>query len=165
MLDGVVITGGEPTMSPGLHNFIKKIKSLGFAVKLDTNGTHPNLLRKLIAENLLDYIAVDLKAPPEKHHQITQSRIHFSPVLESIDLVKVSNVPHEFRTTLFPLLTAHDLIEMSHFIKKENWFWQQFQPRQALDVKSRKLKPLKLSEINKIADEIKPFVNVIIRGE
>jgi pyruvate formate lyase activating enzyme len=163
LLDGVVITGGEPAVSPGLHNFIKKIKSLGFAVKLDTNGTHPNLLKKLIAENLLDYIAMDVKAPPEKHHLITQSRIHFQPVLESIDLVRVSGVPHEFRTTLYPVLTKHDLVELSHFLKGEKWFLQNFQPKNALDPASRKLKPMKLQEIRDAIEEIKPNVDVILR--
>jgi pyruvate formate lyase activating enzyme len=165
MLDGVVITGGEPTVSPGLHNFIKKIKSMGLSVKLDTNGTNPSVLRKLFAENLLDYVAMDLKAPPEKYHEITQSKVPFEKILESVDLLKASEVPHEFRTTLYPQLTKHDLIEMSHFLKGEKWFWQHFQPKQALDVKSRRLKPMKLDEVKEIAAEIRENVNVIVRGE
>ena len=165
MLDGVVITGGEPTVSPGLHNFIKKIKQMGLAVKLDTNGTNPQVLRKLFSENLLDYVAMDLKAPPEKYPVITQSRVPFERILESIDLLKVSGVEHEFRTTLYPELNRSDLIEMSHFLKGEKWFWQHFQPKQALDVKSRKLKPMKLSEVKEIAGEIKQTVSVVIRGE
>ena len=165
MLDGVVITGGEPTVSPGLYNFIKKIKSLGFKVKLDTNGTNPTILRTLFSENLVDYVAMDFKAPVGKFHEITQSTIPFETILDSVSLLKASGVPHEFRTTLYPKLTKEDLIEISHFIPKEKWFWQIFEGKTALDPNSRKLKSMKLSELKKIAEGIKPNVDVIIRGE
>ncbi len=165
MLDGVVITGGEPTVSPGLYNFIKKIKALGFKVKLDTNGTNPNILRTLFAEKLVDYVAMDFKAPVGKFHEITQSSIPFETILDSVSLLKASGVPHEFRTTLYPKLTKEDLIEISHFIQNEKWFWQLFLAKTALDPKSRKLKSMKLSELKKIAEIIKPNVDVIIRGE
>ena len=165
MLDGVVITGGEPTVSPGLHNFIKKIKALGFKVKLDTNGTNPAILKTLFSENLIDYVAMDFKAPAGKFNSITQSVIPFETILDSISLLKASGVPHEFRTTLYPELTREDLIELSHFISKEKWFWQLFVAKTALDPKARKLKSMKLSELKKIADEIKPNVDVTIRGE
>lgn len=165
MLDGVVITGGEPTVSPGLYEFIKKIKSLGFAVKLDTNGTNPQVLKKLFSENLVDYVAMDFKAPVGKFHEITQSSIPFETILDSVSLLKASGVAHEFRTTLYPKLTKEDLIEISRFIQKEKWFWQLFQGKTALDPKSRKLKSMKLSELKAIAAEIKPNVDVVIRGE
>ena len=165
MLDGVVITGGEPTVSPGLHNFIKKIKELGFKVKLDTNGTNPNILKKLFSENLVDYVAMDFKAPVGKFHEITQSSILFETILDSVSLLKASGVPHEFRTTLYPKLTKEDLIEMSHFLKGEKWFWQLFEGKNAFDLKSRKLKSMKLSELKEITNEIKSYVDVTIRGE
>ncbi|MFA6268181.1 MAG: anaerobic ribonucleoside-triphosphate reductase activating protein [archaeon] len=163
MLDGVVITGGEPTLSPGLYDFIKKIKSIGLAVKLDSNGTRPSVLRKLIADKLVDYIAMDIKAPLSKYKEITQSSIPGEVILESIDLIRNSGVPHEFRTTLYPKLTKEDLIEMSHFIPKEKWFWQSFEPKQALDLPSRKLKPMKPSEVKLILAEVRPEVDVVFR--
>jgi pyruvate formate lyase activating enzyme len=165
MLDGVVITGGEPSVSPGLFNFIKKIKSKGFAVKLDTNGTNPQILKKLISENLLDYVAMDLKAPPSRYAEITQSKVPFENIAESIELLRVSNVPHEFRTTLYPKLSFSDLIEMSHFLKGEKWLLQSFEPKQALDVLSRKLKPLKPSEVKKFISEVRDIVDVKLRGD
>ena len=165
MLDGVVITGGEPTVSPGLHNFIKKIKELGFKVKLDTNGTNPDILKKLFSEKLVDYVAMDFKAPVGKFHEITQSSIPFETILDSVSLLKASGIPHEFRTTLYPKLTKEDLLEMSHFLKGEKWFWQLFQGKNALDIKSRKLKSMKLSELKEIAKEIKSYIDVSIRGE
>jgi len=163
MLDGVVITGGEPTVSPGLHNFIKKIKSLGFAVKLDTNGTNPLVLKKLMGENLLDYIAMDVKAPFARYHEITQSKIPVENISESISLLRASSVPHEFRTTLYPQLTVKDLHEIAHLIPKEKWFLQDFQSKNALDVKSRKLKPMKYSEVKDFISEIKDNVKVVLR--
>lgn len=164
MLDGVVITGGEPTMTPGLVDFIRKIKSLGFAVKLDTNGTHPAILKKLLDDSLLDYIAMDLKAPLAKYSQVTQ--VHISPkaILESISLLKSSKIPHEFRTTLYPKLTYEDLKEMALLIPGERWFLQNFQPKKALEVASRRLKPMKNSGIKVLLDEIKGSVDVKLRG-
>ncbi|MFA5125651.1 MAG: anaerobic ribonucleoside-triphosphate reductase activating protein [archaeon] len=163
MLDGVVITGGEPTVSPGVHNFVKKIKSFGFAVKLDTNGTNPQVLKKLMGENLLDYVAMDVKAPFARYHEITQSKIPVENISESISLLRASSVPHEFRTTLYPQLTVKDLHEIAHLIPKEKWFLQDFQPKNALDVKSRKLKPMKYSEIKDFINEIKDNVKVVLR--
>ena len=163
MLDGVVITGGEPTVSPGLHDFIKKIKSKGLAVKLDTNGTNPQVIKKLLSENLLDYIAMDFKAPASLYDEITQSKVPFEKIIESVELVRVSGIPHEFRTTLYPKLSKENLKEISHYLKGEKWLLQQFQPRQALDLKSRKLKPMKLKEIKEFIAETKDSVNVELR--
>ncbi|MCX6803853.1 MAG: anaerobic ribonucleoside-triphosphate reductase activating protein [Candidatus Diapherotrites archaeon] len=165
MLDGVVITGGEPTLSPGLTSFLRKIKSLGFAIKLDTNGTNPGILKKLFAERLVDYVAMDFKAPFEKYPKITQSEISSEKILGSIDLIKTSGVAHEFRTTLYPLLTINDLLEMAKVLKGEKWFLQNFQPENALEVKSRRLKPMKVSQIKEFIKEVKPLVNVSLRGE
>jgi len=165
MLDGVVITGGEPTMSPGLIDFICKIKALGFLVKLDTNGTHPLILKKLLSESLVDYVAMDLKAPLDKYSQITQARVNVEKLLDSISLLRASDIPHEFRTTLYPKLTKDDLPVMARLIPKEKWFLQQFQPKKALDVKSRRLKPMKLGEIKAVVAELRPGVDVKIRGE
>jgi len=164
MLDGVVITGGEPTLSPGLIPFIKKIKSFGFKVKLDTNGSRPEILKKLLMDGLLDYVAMDLKAPLSKYYSITQVNTPSVKLLESISLLSSSKIPHEFRTTLFPKLTKDDLFEMARLIPNEVWFLQIFQPKKALDVKSRSLKPLKLSEVKSVVKEIGSAVNVSIRG-
>jgi pyruvate formate lyase activating enzyme len=163
MLDGVVITGGEPTVSPGLFEFIKKIKGMGFAIKLDTNGTNPKIIKKLLSENLLDYIAMDVKAPLGKYKEIVQTEVAPETIMESIDLLRASGVPHEFRTTLYPKLTKSDLIEMSRLVPKEKWFWQTFQPKQALDTKSRKLKPLKPLEMKEIISELSGAVDVKLR--
>lgn len=163
MLDGVVITGGEPTMSPGLYSFIKKIKEIGLAVKLDTNGTNPMILKKLLGENLVDYVAMDIKAPFHKYAELTQSKVPIENISESISLLRASTIPHEFRTTLYPKLTCEDLEEIARLIPKEKWLLQQFQPPHALDLKSRRLKPMKLSEIKGFIAQVKDSVGVKLR--
>lgn len=97
-LDGVVITGGEPTIQQELFTFIEKIKTLGYKVKLNTNGTNPDCLKTLIGENLLDYIAMDIKAPLNSYATICDTAVSVTSIKESIELISTSNIPHEFRT-------------------------------------------------------------------
>lgn len=99
-LDGVVITGGEPTIQSELYDFVKEIKSLDFAVKLDTNGTNPKILSTLIEDNLLDYIAMDIKAPIEKYSQVSGAKVDCENIKKSIDIIMKSGVDYEFRTTV-----------------------------------------------------------------
>lgn len=97
-LDGVAISGGEPTMQADLPDFIRKCKAMGFRVKLDTNGTHPDMLRELIDEQLVDFIAMDIKGPLAKYSQIAARPVDLAAIQESIRLIKT--IPHEFRTTI-----------------------------------------------------------------
>lgn len=98
LLDGVAISGGEPTVQDDLVEFIKKIKDLGFKVKLDSNGTNPQMLRELIDGKMVDFIAMDVKGPIEKYTQIAARPINIDAIKESIELIKT--IPHEFRTTV-----------------------------------------------------------------
>ena len=98
LLDGVAISGGEPTMQEDLPDFIRRCKKMGFLVKLDTNGTNPGVLRELLQENLIDFVAMDIKGPLEKYPQIAARPIDIDAIRESIDLIRT--VPHEFRTTI-----------------------------------------------------------------
>lgn len=101
MLDAVVITGGEPTLHPILPDVIKKIKELGFKIKLDTNGTNPSMLKELIDNKLIDYVAMDIKTSLNNYHIVTGT---VNPLLdkvkESISILKTSGIDYEFRTTL-----------------------------------------------------------------
>ncbi len=112
-IDGVVITGGEPTLQNDLKDFIFKIKNLGFLVKLDTNGTNPDIVKKLIEENLLDFIAMDIKSDFENYKNISNFIGEESDLLkkikESIKIIIDSNIDYEFRTTI-----------AKNFISKEN---------------------------------------------
>lgn len=101
-LDAVVITGGEPTMHSDLPEFIKKIKKLGLKVKLDTNGTNPEMLKNILAENLVDYLAMDLKAAPADYERTTGTVYDFNKIKQSVKLIMESGLPYEFRTTCVP---------------------------------------------------------------
>lgn len=128
-LDGVVITGGEPTLQSGLPRFIKKIKKRGFLVKLDTNGTHPEVLKELISRELIDYVAMDIKAPLERYEELVNARVDQERILESINLIK--QVPtYEFRTTVIPnLIDVEDIEKISELVGKVKYVLQQFEPK------------------------------------
>jgi len=116
-LDGVVITGGEPTIQPDLVEFIKKIKKLGLLVKLDTNGSAPSVLSNLITEQLIDYIAMDVKNSPEKYQE-TCGFPFSDQIKESIRIIMDSGIDYEFRTTVLPAF--HDkksIKELAQLIK------------------------------------------------
>lgn len=101
ILDGVCITGGEPTLQPDLIPFIERIKALGYLVKLDTNGTNPTVIESLIKDNLVDYIAMDIKSSPERYAKICGlESIDLAPIYKSIDLLKCGTLNYEFRTTM-----------------------------------------------------------------
>ena len=99
LLDGVVITGGEPTLQSDLPDLCRAIKSMGFAVKLDTNGSRPAALRQLIADRLLDFIAMDIKTEPDRYRPIICAACRPSDITESVRIILSSSIPHEFRTT------------------------------------------------------------------
>lgn len=98
-LEGVVVSGGEPTLFDDLPQFLSKLKSMGYAVKLDTNGTRPEMLKELIDNKLVDFIAMDLKAPLEKYALITGVDFNISVLQQSMDLIRHGGIGYEFRTT------------------------------------------------------------------
>lgn len=101
ILEGVCITGGEPTLQPDLKEFIAKVKALGYLIKLDTNGSNPKLLKELIDDNYIDYVAMDIKNSREKYEKtIGISNFDLSPIMESIRIIINSGIEHEFRTTV-----------------------------------------------------------------
>lgn len=135
-LDGVVITGGEPTLhGKDLIEFIKEVKLLGFLVKLDTNGTHPDVLQELLNENLLDYIAMDIKAPLAKYKTITQTDIDTKIIKKSIDMIMNSGVDYEFRTTIVKSqLSVEDLRQIGELIQgAKRYYMQKFLATKILD--------------------------------
>jgi len=99
-LEGVTISGGEPTMHEDLPDFIEKVKALGFLIKLDSNGTNPAMLRELFARHLIDYIAMDIKGALRNYPEIVARPVDLDAIVESINLIKVSGVACEFRTTV-----------------------------------------------------------------
>ena len=120
-IKSVVITGGEPTIyNNKLIEFIKKIKDLGFKVKLDTNGTNPKVLKELIDNKLLDFIAMDIKNVFSKYNSTCGVKVDINKIKESIKLIENSNVSHLFRSTINKKMhTSDDIIEMNTYIKSE----------------------------------------------
>ncbi len=133
-LDGVCITGGEPTLQKDLSAFCKKIQSLGLKVKLDTNGSNPELLEHLIREGRVDYLAMDLKAPlvKEKYAGVAGVSLNgaFEDIKRSVEIIINSGIDHEFRTTVVPgVHTKGDIEDMAGSIKgAKRYFLQKFQP-------------------------------------
>ncbi len=117
-LQGVVVTGGEPTIQPDLFPFLQKIKELGYAVKLDTNASHPEVIERLLAAQLVDFFAVDIKAPLEKYPELAGVAVDPQRVRRGIELVLHSGVDHMFRTTIVkPLFSSQDFEQIAALIK------------------------------------------------
>lgn len=128
-LDAVVVTGGEPTIHQDLPEFIKCIKALGFLVKLDTNGSNPDMVVKLLADDLLDYVAMDAKAPFVKYDQVIGVKTDLSKIKKSVKIIKESGLPYEFRTTVAAdLLTADDISDLARDLGQvRRWYLQKFE--------------------------------------
>jgi len=167
-LEGVCVSGGEPTIHADLPEFIRKIKELGYSVKLDTNGTNPEMLEKLIQEKLVDYIAMDLKGPIALYPQIVNVAINEEKILRSVDLIKDSGLDHEFRTTVLP--EFHDEAnaeQMSCLLRgARNFFVQQFNPGESvLDPAHRETVPYTVKQLSSFAKHFEPFVGKVkVRG-
>lgn len=128
LLDGVVITGGEPLLQEGLADFIRRIKAIGHAVKLDTNGCFPDRLEALLAEGLLDYVAMDIKNSKAKYAQTAGVPVDLAAIERSMTLLRESGVPYEFRTTVADgLHTVEDIREIARWIAPApRWYLQNF---------------------------------------
>jgi len=155
-IDAVVITGGEPTIQPDLIEFMQKIKNSGFLIKLDTNGSNPRVLKEVIRLKLADYIALDIKAPLEKYHEITNSRVDTKKIQESIDLIKNSDIEYEFRTTVLKTqLSKDDILQIKDLANGARlWFLQKYIPSENLSNNSQ-------NELNYSNDEFENFRKII----
>lgn len=117
-LQGVVVTGGEPTIHRDLPGFLAEIKGMGFAIKLDTNGTNPRMLQRLAAERLVDYVAMDIKAPLGLYASTVRAPVAEADLLLSIDLLRRTGLAHEFRTTVVEsLLSVEDVLEIARLVE------------------------------------------------
>ena len=125
-LDGVVISGGEPTLQIDLIEFIKKIKDFNYKIKLDTNGTNFEVVKKIIDEKLIDYIAMDIKAPIEKYKDVVSVKVDTNIILKTIEFIKNSNINYEFRTTVVKeQLSIEDLNGIGRIISGANKYYLQ----------------------------------------
>lgn len=167
ILDGVVISGGEPLLQPDLADFMTKVKKLGYKIKLDTNGSFPQLLARLLKRNLLDYIALDFKAPLDGYHRKAIGIEGFDSAIwiESFKLLLKSRIPFELRTTVVPEIHGKEtLVKMAKQLKKLvgkkkiNWFWQNFQPKNCLDPTFEEKKPYKKEQLEELLKVVKRYI-------
>ncbi len=167
-VEGVVITGGEPTIHRELPYFIEKVREIGIPVKLDTNGTNNVMLRQLIKAGFLDYIAMDIKAPPSKYEAAAGMSAASAAGLscglidikESVKDIMSSGLKYEFRTTVVPRLHKEaDIIEIGQWLKGADKFvLQQFRPMTPIDTDYRIEKPYPRAKLDDFADKLRPFI-------
>ena len=161
-IDGVVISGGEPTIWPTLPELLRAFKEEGFLVKLHTNGSRPALLRELLQARLLDCIAMDLKAPlvPEKHRAATGVEPDLASLQESMKLLLHGSIPYEFRTTVVPLLhSREDVLALAQEVQGgELLILQGFNPQDPLDPTLRTASLYSQEDLEEMAAEARRFV-------
>jgi|SRR5690554_312956 len=156
LLDAVVITGGEPTIHEDLPRFMKRIREIGYLIKLDTNGTNPDMLRRVLDMKLADYIAMDIKAPLEKYSELTRVPCDTAAIKKSIDILARAAIGVEFRTTvLTTLLTEEDIIEIGKLVPPgRKFFLQHFEPTKTLDPSYLDENSPSLLTLEKLADKL-----------
>ncbi len=161
-LEGVVICGGEPTIHKDLFPFIKEIRKEGFPVKIDTNGSYPEVLEELIKESLIDYIAMDVKLSPENYGKITVEENYAGKIKKSIKLLLEDRVNYEFRTTLVP--GVHDIKEVKEIGEEikgaKRYFLQNFLPEKNMEKSFLKEKPFTKEELEEFKKAANPFVKM-----
>ena len=166
LLDGVAFTGGEPTLRPDLPALMAEIRAMGFAVKLDTNGNHPDALRRILGEGLVDYVAMDVKNSPERYGEtIGIPDFDVSNIEKSLTLLKMSGVDYELRTTVVKEFHDEDSFRAigPWIAGAKRYFLQCFTdrdtvPRQGLHAPEK-------DELERFADIVRPYVQEIsLRG-
>lgn len=116
-LEGLVITGGEPTLQADLKDFIVKVRLLGYKIKLDTNGTNPQMVKDLLDNQLVDFIAMDIKAPFEKYEAVCQRPVDIEKIKQTMAIIKQYNIPHQYRTTYYKeVLTDEDIQTIQNMV-------------------------------------------------
>lgn len=135
LLDGVVVSGGEPTIWHDLPEFFRQIKERGFLTKLDTNGNNPKMLKKLLQEKLVDYVAMDVKTSLAEYSKLVGGGVKAENIAESIALIKASGIPYEFRTTLIKEVHSAEVLEdMKELLaESERYYLQMFRPGHTLN--------------------------------
>ena len=158
-LDGVVITGGEPCIQKDLPEFIERVKSLGFAVKLDTNGSNPGMLLQVLP--CLDYVAMDIKAPLEKYPLISGWHGDVENIRKSIDIIMKSGIDYEFRTTVVASqLSLEDFEKIGKLIcGAERYYLQKFVPSKVLDTSFYSEKTYSNEKFNEIIKVLKKYID------
>ena len=175
LITGVVITGGEPTLQNDLAAFLGRVRQLGYAIKLDTNGYRPDVLRALLQQQLVDYVAMDVKAPPEKYAEVAGlpyaglPRLDMARIERSLDVLRDSTVAYEVRTTIVPRWIAEDdVAALAQWLATRfpphgprQWILQPFRAQQTLDESLRDVTPYSTARLQALADHARQWVRTV----
>jgi pyruvate formate lyase activating enzyme len=161
-LEGVCITGGEPTIQPDLIEFIKKVKKIGYFVKLDTNGSRPDVLKKIIDGGLADYIAMDIKSSLENYDKASGVITDKERIKLSVNLIRNSGTAYEFRTTVVPgIHQEKDFIDISQWLKGSRaYYLQRYRETKILDPKLKRITKGKSLDLKKIMTLVTPYFDI-----
>ena len=168
-VDGMVISGGEPTIYSDIEELCAVFKREGFSVKIDTNGTRPDVLRRLIEGGFVDFVSMDVKAPLDERYDVAAGlkNAPIDRIRESIALLKGSAVDYEFRTTVLP--TIHDWEALKSIGEAlaggDDWVLQQFRPKNCLDPEYERIEPYPLSFLKESAERLSLYLPTRVRGE
>jgi pyruvate formate lyase activating enzyme len=168
LIDGVTISGGEPTIEKGLIPFLEKVKSLKLLIKIDTNGFLPHIISECIEKKLIDYAAVDIKTSPEKYPLLTGMNLPFNTILATTDILKNSGLDYEIRTTCVPgFVTVDDIKKIGESIGAvKKYYLQQFvNTNTLLDSEIETLTPYSIDYLHELKNEAEKFSSFCsIRG-
>lgn len=165
VIDAVTFSGGEPTLMPELKECIKMVKELGYKIKLDTNGSNPKILKSLIDDNLLDYVAMDIKSSFLNYDLAANCKVNIDNIKESIAILKDNVVDYEFRTTLVKeYVTLSDIEKIATYLKNaKRYYLQKYVYRDG--VENKNLHPVDEDEANKFADILRKNIKQVeLRG-
>jgi len=158
-LEAVCLTGGEPLLHEDIEDIIRVVRERGLLVKLDTNGSFPDRLEALLALGLLDWVALDVKAPLERYREVTRSAIDLEKIVRSIDLLRVGGVKHTYRTTVVPgFVGKDDVVKIGEWLEgARSYLVQSFVPQTTIDPAFLEIKPFSQAELEAIADAARPY--------
>lgn len=164
LIDGICISGGEPTIQKDLVDFIKKLRAFKIKIKLDTNGSNPEIVKYLIDNNLIDYVAMDIKNTFKKYDDTSGTKVDLAKIKETIKILKNSEIDYEFRTTIIrEYHSLDDIKSICKYISPSKYYLQNFEDSD--NVLKNNLHGFSTEELKEIENKIrKEFPNVSVRG-
>jgi pyruvate formate lyase activating enzyme len=158
-LEAICLSGGEPLLHDDIEDLVRVIRDRGLLVKLDTNGSFPERLEKLLRDKLLDWVAMDVKAPLERYREVTRSDVDVEAIVRSADLIRTSGVRSTFRTTVVPgLIGREDIVRIGEWLRgAESYLIQQFVPHTTIDPAFLEKKPYGREDLDALVEAAKPF--------
>ena len=166
-LEGICVTGGEPLLAEEIESFLTIIKQRGLLIKLDTNGSRPDTLERLLRADLIDRAAMDIKAPLDRYREVTGSKVEPQDIVRSAEILRRSGRPVLFRTTVVPgLIGPEDIESIGRWLQGADVYQiQQFSPVGTLDAEYGRIKPYGRDEVRRLADAARPFFGeVLVEG-